>query len=235
MMPGQAESMSTLSISFDRSRCGDLCCIPAPRPMSACPSRPGPRPISRCACWTSSRSRPTPARRDRAGATLAAALPDDFLRRVDRYTKEVWINLLGLPYDHPDGRTGAGLLETVRSLPGRGPALRLRLLPAGLPARDAARRHGRRDRRRPGGPARVPPDVVPRDGSVARRAAAPAQRARGGDPGRIRGPRRGVAGARLRRTRGGPPGADGGRRRWLLRASAEGERSRRSSSGRCPA
>ncbi len=48
---------------------------------------------------------------------LAAPLPDDFLRRVDRYTKEVWINLLGLPYDHPDGRTGAGLLETIRSLP----------------------------------------------------------------------------------------------------------------------
>jgi len=48
---------------------------------------------------------------------LAAELPGDFLRRVDRYTKEVWINLLGLPYDHPDGRTGLGLLETIRSLP----------------------------------------------------------------------------------------------------------------------
>jgi DNA-binding transcriptional ArsR family regulator len=48
---------------------------------------------------------------------LAADLPGDFLRRVDRYTKEVWINLLGLPHDHPDGRTGAGLLTTIRSLP----------------------------------------------------------------------------------------------------------------------
>ena len=48
---------------------------------------------------------------------LAADLPGDFLRRVDRYTKEVWINLLGLPYDHPDGRTGAGFLATIRSLP----------------------------------------------------------------------------------------------------------------------
>ena len=48
---------------------------------------------------------------------LAADLPGDFLRRVDRYTKEVWINLLGLPYDHPEGRTGASLLATIRSLP----------------------------------------------------------------------------------------------------------------------
>ena len=47
----------------------------------------------------------------------AAPLPDDFLRRVDRYTKEVYINLLGLPFDHPDARTGAGFLATIRSLP----------------------------------------------------------------------------------------------------------------------
>lgn len=48
---------------------------------------------------------------------LAEPLPDDFLRRIDRYTKEVWINLLGLPFDHPDGRTGAGFLATIRSMP----------------------------------------------------------------------------------------------------------------------
>ena len=48
---------------------------------------------------------------------LAAPLPDAFLRRLDRYTKEVWINLLGLPFDHPDARTGAGFLAAVRALP----------------------------------------------------------------------------------------------------------------------
>jgi DNA-binding transcriptional ArsR family regulator len=48
---------------------------------------------------------------------LAAPLPGDFLRRIDRYTKEVWINLLGLPFDLPEARTGAGFLATVRSLP----------------------------------------------------------------------------------------------------------------------
>ena len=48
---------------------------------------------------------------------LAVPLPDDFLARIDRYTKEVYINLLGLPFDHPDARTGAGFLATLRSLP----------------------------------------------------------------------------------------------------------------------
>jgi DNA-binding transcriptional ArsR family regulator len=59
-------------------------------------------------------------RRLDAGSTwrdLAAPLPDDFLRRLDRYTKEVWINLLGLPFDHPDAQSGAGFLSTVRTLP----------------------------------------------------------------------------------------------------------------------
>src|SRR5262245_2599831 len=48
---------------------------------------------------------------------LAEPLPDDFLASIDRYTKEVYINLLGLPFDHPDARTGAGLIATMRSLP----------------------------------------------------------------------------------------------------------------------
>jgi len=48
---------------------------------------------------------------------LAVPLPDDFLARLDRYTKEVWINLLGLPFDHPEARTGAGLAATVREMP----------------------------------------------------------------------------------------------------------------------
>jgi DNA-binding transcriptional ArsR family regulator len=48
---------------------------------------------------------------------LAAALPDGYLGRLDRYTKEVWINLLGLPYDHVGARTGEGLVSTIESLP----------------------------------------------------------------------------------------------------------------------
>jgi DNA-binding transcriptional ArsR family regulator len=48
---------------------------------------------------------------------LAAPLPDDFLARLDHYTKEVWINLLGLPCDHPDARTGAGFVAALESLP----------------------------------------------------------------------------------------------------------------------
>jgi len=47
----------------------------------------------------------------------AAALPDGFLGRIDRYNKEVWINLLGLPLDEPDGRDGAGLVAVVERLP----------------------------------------------------------------------------------------------------------------------
>ncbi|HEX5015223.1 MAG TPA: metalloregulator ArsR/SmtB family transcription factor [Candidatus Limnocylindrales bacterium] len=55
-----------------------------------------------------------------AGSTwrdLAAPLPDDFLKRIDRYTKEIYINLLGLPFDHPEARTASGFLATLRSLP----------------------------------------------------------------------------------------------------------------------
>jgi DNA-binding transcriptional ArsR family regulator len=55
-----------------------------------------------------------------AGATWrdrAATLPDDFLARLDRYGKETWINLLGLPMDVPAARDGDGLVTTLRELP----------------------------------------------------------------------------------------------------------------------
>jgi DNA-binding transcriptional ArsR family regulator len=43
----------------------------------------------------------------------AAALDGGFLAAIDRYAKEVWINLLGLPYDVPDARSAAGFVDTV--------------------------------------------------------------------------------------------------------------------------
>ena len=46
----------------------------------------------------------------------AAGLGDDYLATLDHYGKEVWINLLGLPFDRPDARTGSGFAVTVRSL-----------------------------------------------------------------------------------------------------------------------
>ncbi len=46
----------------------------------------------------------------------AAAVGDEYLATLDHYGKEVWINLLGLPFDHPAARTGAGLAATVGSI-----------------------------------------------------------------------------------------------------------------------
>ena len=46
----------------------------------------------------------------------AAALDGDFLEGIDRYAKEVWINLLGLPFDVPAARTAAGFVETIGSM-----------------------------------------------------------------------------------------------------------------------
>ena len=39
---------------------------------------------------------------------------------VDHYTKEVWINLLGLPRDHPEAQSGAGFLGSRPCDVGRG-------------------------------------------------------------------------------------------------------------------
>jgi DNA-binding transcriptional ArsR family regulator len=47
----------------------------------------------------------------------AATLPGDFLSRLDRYGKETWINLLGLPLDLPEARDGAGMVTALRELP----------------------------------------------------------------------------------------------------------------------
>jgi DNA-binding transcriptional ArsR family regulator len=47
----------------------------------------------------------------------AAALGDDYLTTLDHYGKEVWINLLGLPFDRAEARTGAGLAATVGAMP----------------------------------------------------------------------------------------------------------------------
>jgi DNA-binding transcriptional ArsR family regulator len=47
----------------------------------------------------------------------ATALGDDYLGTLDRYGKEVFINLLGLPFDHPEARTGVGLAACIGSLP----------------------------------------------------------------------------------------------------------------------
>jgi DNA-binding transcriptional ArsR family regulator len=47
----------------------------------------------------------------------AAALDDGFLSKLDHYGRETWINLLGLPMDLPAARTGAGFVETVRTMP----------------------------------------------------------------------------------------------------------------------
>jgi len=45
----------------------------------------------------------------------AAAL-DGFVEVIDHYSKEIWINLLGLPFDLPDARTAEGFVATVRSM-----------------------------------------------------------------------------------------------------------------------
>ena len=46
----------------------------------------------------------------------AAALGSDFLATLDRYGRETWINLLGLPMDVPEARTGEGFVATVRTM-----------------------------------------------------------------------------------------------------------------------
>jgi len=47
----------------------------------------------------------------------AAALDGGFLSTLDHYGRETWINLLGLPMDLPEARTGAGFVATVRAMP----------------------------------------------------------------------------------------------------------------------
>jgi DNA-binding transcriptional ArsR family regulator len=47
----------------------------------------------------------------------AAALGDDYLASLDHYQKEVWINLLGLPFDRPDARSAEGFATAVGSIP----------------------------------------------------------------------------------------------------------------------
>jgi DNA-binding transcriptional ArsR family regulator len=46
----------------------------------------------------------------------AAALDGGFLGRLDHYGRETWINLLGLPLDLPEARTGAGFVAAVRAI-----------------------------------------------------------------------------------------------------------------------
>ena len=48
--------------------------------------------------------------------TRAAALGPEFLATLDHYGRETWINLLGLPHDVPAARTGAGFVETARTI-----------------------------------------------------------------------------------------------------------------------
>ena len=118
---------------------------------------------------------------------LAAPLPDDFLRRVDHYTKEVWINLLGLPYDHPEAQSGAGFLETVRAMSAEDVLLYLvgyyrRVFRRETPAQVMADAVAGDKAATP----RVPADVVPRAGGMAWGASIHAQCAGGGHPCRVR-------------------------------------------------
>lgn len=46
----------------------------------------------------------------------AAELDRGFLGRLDRFGRESWINLLGLPADLPEARTTAGFVDTVRTM-----------------------------------------------------------------------------------------------------------------------
>jgi DNA-binding transcriptional ArsR family regulator len=46
----------------------------------------------------------------------ASALGGDFLSTLDHYGRETWINLLGLPLDIPEARTGPGFVRTVRTM-----------------------------------------------------------------------------------------------------------------------
>jgi DNA-binding transcriptional ArsR family regulator len=46
----------------------------------------------------------------------AAELDGGFLDAIDHFGKELWINLLGLPFDVPDARSAAGFVATIRSI-----------------------------------------------------------------------------------------------------------------------
>jgi DNA-binding transcriptional ArsR family regulator len=46
----------------------------------------------------------------------AADLERGFLEAIDHYGKELWINLLGLPFDVPEARTAAGFVATIHSI-----------------------------------------------------------------------------------------------------------------------
>ena len=103
MMPAGSRSTVNVSISFDRSmRRPSLHTGTTPHVSLSIEAWPA-ADLSMSMLAVVERSA---HRRLDAGSSwrdLAVPLPDDFLRRVDRYTKEVWINLLGLPFDHPDG------------------------------------------------------------------------------------------------------------------------------------
>ncbi len=61
-------------------------------------------------------------RRLEAGATWrtrAADLDAGFLAALDRYGKEVWINLLGLPLDLPAARTASGFADAIGAIDAR--------------------------------------------------------------------------------------------------------------------
>ena len=47
----------------------------------------------------------------------AAAVSGGYLATLDQYGKEVFINLLGLPYDVPAARSASGFVETLEALP----------------------------------------------------------------------------------------------------------------------
>jgi DNA-binding transcriptional ArsR family regulator len=46
----------------------------------------------------------------------AEALGARFLTGIDHYAKEVWINLLGLPFDVPEARSAGGFVETIGAM-----------------------------------------------------------------------------------------------------------------------
>lgn len=46
-----------------------------------------------------------------------AAAIEGFAPLIDRFGKEVWINILGLPLDEPDARTAEGLIAAIERLP----------------------------------------------------------------------------------------------------------------------
>ena len=136
----------------------------------ACPSRPGRRPILSMSMLNIVEKSAHPPRRRRidAGATSRGPLParlscggSTATRRRSR------INLWAAVRPSGTAGPGRGFVATIRVLTGgRGPALASRGYYRRVFRRERPpASHGRRDRRRPGGPARVPPDVVPRDGT----------------------------------------------------------------------